>query len=85
MIELNQDFVNDVLNLPYLNSSVNASALYTKFINDYGMSYVDRVILGGRAKKFKWIASSATYTPNNNKDQFLDEITNDTLYFDGGD
>jgi hypothetical protein len=28
---------------------------------------------------------SVTYTPNNNKDQFLDEITNDTLYFEGGD
>ena len=49
------------------------------------MSYVDRIILGGRAKKFKWLSESATYTPNTNKDQFLDENTNDTLYFDGGD
>jgi hypothetical protein len=51
MIELNQDFVNDILNLPHLNSSSNASELYTKFIEDYGTSYVDRIILGGRAKK----------------------------------
>ena len=49
------------------------------------MSYVDRIILGGRAKKFKWLSESATYTPITNKDQFLDENTNYTLYFDGGD
>jgi hypothetical protein len=48
-LDLQPDFVNDVELLPYLGSSLNASETYTNFINKYGTSYVNRIVLGGRA------------------------------------
>ncbi len=48
-LDLQADFINDVELLPYLGTSLNASETYTNFINKYGTSYVNRIVLGGRA------------------------------------
>ncbi len=48
-LDLHDNFVKDVGLLPYLNSSLNASTTYSNFINKYGISYVNRIVLGGRA------------------------------------
>jgi hypothetical protein len=48
-LDLQDEFIEDVELLPYLGSSLNASATYSNFINKYGTSYVNRIVLGGRA------------------------------------
>jgi hypothetical protein len=48
-LDLQDGFIKDVALLPYLNSSLNASTTYSNFINKYGISYVNRIVLGGRA------------------------------------
>ena len=48
-LDLQDEFIEDVALLPYLGSSLNASATYSNFINKYGTSYVNRIVLGGRA------------------------------------
>jgi hypothetical protein len=49
LVEFEEEFQNDVINLPIDNSTLQAPILYRAFINKYGTSYVNRIVLGGRA------------------------------------
>ena len=48
-MEFDEDFEDDVLALPYDNTTSNAFDAYTNFIEKYGTSYISSVVLGGRA------------------------------------
>ena len=50
LVEFDEDFEQDVLALPYDNSTSIAEDSYTNFIEKYGTSYISTIILGGRAK-----------------------------------
>ncbi len=84
-MEFEEDFENDVVALPFDNTTSSTKAKYLEFIDKYGTSYINRIVLGGRAKKLKWLSSSLPFTPNLNKNTFLSEITPEPLLFDGGD
>jgi len=49
LVEFTQDFHDDVGALPIDNSTTQAPILYRAFIAKYGNSYVNRIVLGGRA------------------------------------
>ncbi len=49
LVEFEEEFQNDVINLPIDNSTLQAPILYRAFIKKYGTSYVNRIVLGGRA------------------------------------
>ena len=49
LVEFTQGFHNDVRSLPFDNTTLQAPVLYRAFIEKYGNSYVNRIVLGGRA------------------------------------
>ncbi len=49
LVEFEEEFQNDVVGLPNDNSTLQAPILYGAFIKKYGTSYVNRIVLGGRA------------------------------------
>ena len=54
-MEFEEDFENDVVALSFDNSTSTIAGEYSDFIDKYGTSYVNRIIVGGRAKKLKWL------------------------------
>ena len=83
LVEFDEDFEQDVLALPYDNTTSNAISAYTAFIEKYGNSYISSVVLGGRAKKLLW-TSNTTVITKLTKAEFLADTTI-PLTFQGGD
>ncbi len=83
LVEFDEDFEQDVLALPYQNSTSSDIESFTNFLEKYGTSYISSIILGGRAKKIIWL-SQYSYGDYFNRDMFFAD-TSMPLLFQGGD
>jgi hypothetical protein len=63
-VEFEEEFENDVVALSFDNSTSTIAGEYNDFIDKYGTSYANRIVVGGRAKKLKWLPSLTTTTLN---------------------
>jgi hypothetical protein len=50
-VEFEEDYKNDLVALSLDNSTSTIAGKYNYFIDKYGTSYVNRIVVGGRAKK----------------------------------